>query len=264
MRFLCMMVIYNTNYKDSETFKTLSTTQAFLHGEISLLVLDNSTKDMHNDEINTVEHCHYLSMHGNKGLSKAYNAGLNYYKDDLKHNCIVLLDDDTRLSSHYFDQMIKAYHEDTDIYLPIIYDQNDSLLSPSIMNKYRCVLASSLDEVNEDNINGINTGMMIRGEIFEDYRYDEGYFLDYVDHAFIRDMKSKHKKIIYVNTVLHQSYSLEGDHYDSAMKRFEISKKDIYHYYDKGFVYKLVYCYIILRRKAKYFKQYKRVSVFFK
>lgn len=264
MRFLCMMVIYNTNYKDSETFKTLSTTQAFLHGEISLLVLDNSTKDMHNDEINTVEHCHYLSMHGNKGLSKAYNAGLNYYKDDLKHNCIVLLDDDTRLSSHYFEKMKEAYSNHIDIYLPIIYDQKLNLLSPSIMTKYRCVLASSIDEVNEQNINGINTGMMVKGEIYEDYRYDEGYFLDYVDHAFIRDMKSKHKKIIYVNTVLHQSYSLEGDHYDSAMKRFEISKKDIYHYYNSGFVNHFVYHYLILRRKAKYFKQYKKFSVFFK
>lgn len=264
MRFLCMMVIYNTNYKDSETFKPLSKTQAFFHGDISLLVLDNSTKDMHNEEIENIEHCHYLSMHGNKGLSQAYNAGLDYYVNELENNCIVLLDDDTRLSSDYFDKMSKAYTTDVDIYLPIIYDQNLNLLSPSIMNKYRCVLASSLDDINDENINGINTGMMIRGEIFEDYRYDTGYFLDYVDHAFIRDMKKKHKKIVKVNTTLHQSYSLEGDHFASAMKRFEISKKDIYHYYDNGFVSKLVYCYIIVRRKAKYFKQYKRISVFFK
>lgn len=263
MQFLCLIVIYNKNYQLSASVKSLLGCDAYQKGEVTAVLLDNSTRDEHNESITSYKNFHYLSLHGNYGLSKAYNAGLNLFKKTIKNYAVVLFDDDTTFDSTYFATMSKAYGE-ADIYLPIIYDQNKQLLSPSIMTKYRCVLASYLDEITPENINGINTGMMIKGVIFKDYQYDESYFLDYVDHHFIRDMKKKHKSIIYVNTILHQDYSLENPDYKKAMKRFEISKKDIYNYYRNGFINHCVYHYLMLRRKFKYLKMYKHISILWK
>ncbi len=263
MQFYTLIVIYNKHYQDSSSIKSLFATDAYKQGKIHAVIIDNSTRDYHNVSFSIHDHCHYLSMHGNQGLSKAYNAGIDLFKGQLEGQAVVLFDDDTTFDNSYFAAMEKAYG-DADIYLPIIYDQNQALLSPSIMTKYRCVLASSLEDITADHINGINTGMMIKGEIFNDYRYDESYFLDYVDHAFIRDMKAKHKKIIYVSTILKQDYSLEGQDYQSAMKRFEISKKDIYNYYRKGLMNHIVYHYLMLRRKCKYLKMYKHICILWK
>lgn len=263
MKFLCLLVIYNKNYQESESYRSIISSDAYKNGNVEVALLDNSVKNMHNEEINDA-HFTYLSMHGNKGLSAAYNRGLDFFEAQLKNNAVVLLDDDTKLSVDYFSAMKKSYGKDADIFLPIIYDQQGQLLSPSIMGKYRCVLADDLDQINSHNINGINTGMMIKGEVFEHYRYDEHYFLDYVDHAFIRDMKKQKKKMICVHTVLSQNYSLEGQNYQDAMRRYRISKKDISYYYQGGAAERLVYHYLMLRRKAKYFKMYKKINVFFK
>lgn len=262
MKFLCMLVIYNQYYADSMTYRSLRVSEAFRNGEVEVALIDNSAYDMHNKNISE-DHFTYLSMNGNQGLSKAYNAGLDYFKDQLTGNMIVLLDDDTRLPRDYFDVMKKNINEETDVYLPIIYDQTGQLLSPSIMKRYRCVLAKRIENVNEKNINGINTGMMIRGDLFKDYRYDEHYFLDYVDHAFIRDMKQLNKKIMIVPATISQNYSLAGQSVEKALKRFKISKKDISYYYRRGLISRLVYHYLMCRRKAKYFKMYKKINVFF-
>lgn len=262
MKFLCLLVIYNQYYADSMTYRSLIVSDAFRNGEVEVVLLDNSEYDMHNKNINEA-HFVYISMNGNQGLSKAYNTGLDYFKDQLTGHRIVLLDDDTKLPRDYFEIMKKNINDETDVNLPIIYDQTGQLLSPSIMKKYRCVLAKQIEDVNEKNINGINTGMVIKGEIFNSYRYDEHYFLDYVDHTFIRDMKQMHKKIAVVPTTISQDYSLAGQTEEKAKKRFKIAKKDISYYYHRGFMNRLVYHYLMLRRKAKYFKMYKKINVFF-
>ncbi len=264
MRFKCILVLYNINYHQSKTFNDLVNTEYFHHNRIDIIVVDNSTADYQNSTVENMENIHYISMDGNVGLSKAYNQALNYITNKEGH-LIVLLDDDTHITNQYFQDIEKAYiNQKADIYLPIIYDQEGSLLSPSMMMTYRCLRAKTLDEINDTNICGINTGMAIKGEIFNSYRYNENLFLDFVDHNFIRDMKEQNRKIVYVNTKLEQNFSLLEDDYKSSLKRFRIAKKDIHEYYNhRGFIAKCVYYYTIMRRKMKNYQQFKNLRIFF-
>lgn len=249
---------------DSITYQDIINTQCYSEGKIHIYLVDNSTKDYGNNIANDVDNVTYLSMHGNSGLSKAYNRALDSMLN-LNNRIIVLFDDDTHVTNDYFKKIEESYDKtNADIYLPIIYDQNQELLSPSIMRRYRCIRAKSIDKINDQNICGINTGMAIKSEIFINYRYNEEMFLDFVDHNFIRDMKMKGAKIVIVHTSLKQNFSLISDDYESTIKRFKIAKKDIYTFYaHRGFVSMIIYCYSILRRKMRYFKQFKKIGVFF-
>lgn len=50
--------------------------------------------------------------------------------------------------------------------------------------------------LNNENMSAINSGMIIKSEIFRDYQYDENMFLDFVDHDFMRTMKNRNKKFV--------------------------------------------------------------------
>jgi glycosyltransferase involved in cell wall biosynthesis len=204
-------------------------------------------------------------MNGNKGLSKAYNAAIDYLvtQPSQESSLVVLLDDDTHIGNDYFEAMEKSASLNADIYLPVVLDQM-GILSPSIMKKYRCRRCKNLKQLNEKNICGINSGMAIKESLFKGYRYNEKIFLDYVDHSFIRDMKELGKKVEVVDTTLQQNFSSITDSYEQTIKRFNIFKKDIRVFYSRGINDRLVYLYIILRRKLGIFLKFKNLSVFWK
>lgn len=265
LNFQCIIVLYNVNFMDSITYQDIVKTQSFKEGTIHLYLVDNSTKDYGNHCSKSLDHVTYLPMYENAGLSKAYNRALDAMSD-MNNKVITLFDDDTHVTNEYFNKIEEAYYKTkAEVYLPIIYDQNKELLSPSVMKKYRCVRAKSINEINDRNICGINTGMAIRSEVFINYRYNEDIFLDFVDHNFIRDMKEEEgAKIVIVDTLLTQNFSLISDDYESTIKRFKIAKKDINTFYaHRGLLSKMVYWYSILRRKMRYFKQFKKIGVFF-
>lgn len=72
-----VVVLYNTFVNDSITIKKLKSIHSH---SINIVVVDNSTKDMKNEEETKANNWAYLSMNGNKGLSKAYNCALEYLK----------------------------------------------------------------------------------------------------------------------------------------------------------------------------------------
>ena len=110
-------------------------------------------------------------------------------------------------------------------------------------------------------LTGINSSMMIRGSAFKNYRYDENIFLDYVDHDFVRSMRSEGKKIEVMKTVIKQDFSRETDNYQAAIHRFKIFKKDLKVYYKKEKGGMPVYHLLILVRKLRMLKKYKKISI---
>ena len=72
-----ILVIYNKSVLDSTTYLFCKE-----HKYIQLIVCDNSTIDNENKMIVEKDGYHYISMHGNKGLSKAYNMAI----DGIKNN----------------------------------------------------------------------------------------------------------------------------------------------------------------------------------
>ena len=265
MNFKCIVVLYNVNYKESVSYMDLIQTDYYKQGKMEIICVDNSVKDFGNGELMAFPNHAYIDMQGNKGLPKAYNAAIKHLfgQKGGKNNLFILLDDDTHIGNEYFEKMEQASQSEGDIYLPIVLDQV-GILSPSIMKKYRCRRCSSLEQIHEKNICGINSGMAIKKQVFENYRYNEDMFLDYVDHYFIRDMKQQGKKIEVVDTTLQQNFSSITDSYEQTLKRFHIFQKDIRVFYSRGTCDRLIYFYIILRRKFGIFLKFRNPSVFWK
>ena len=126
IKYVAIVVVYNKNIRNSITCNLLRNISA---SNIEIVVVDNSEENMDNESI-----CHnlgfrYISMHGNKGLSKAYNAAIDIVDADV----LILLDDDTELHKEYFDILDKAVADnpEIDVFAPVVYGQDGVIYSPN-------------------------------------------------------------------------------------------------------------------------------------
>lgn len=217
--FYAVMVIYNRSVNDSITFKRL-----VANPSVHLVVCDNSTEENNNEE-QVKAFGTYIPMDGNKGLAKAYNSALDRLKGEEGYVCF--FDDDTDIPFDFFDEMLKKISDsEADIILPVVND-GVGIMSPCIINGSITKRISSLSELDDINISGINSGMCVNLDVFKVYRYDGEYFLDFIDHAFLRDMKKAGKSVaVAEKVVLNQKFSANDKNVERARKRYKIFKKD--------------------------------------
>lgn len=265
MDIYAVIVLYNKSYKDSVTFNCLLQEKG-----IKIIACDNSTQDFGNaaaeKEFSNVT---YINMGGNMGLSKAYNRAVELVRKKAGYIC--LFDDDTQLPGNYFSDM-RRYMEQTqaDVLLPMVYDKF-GYMSPSSTNGVKVVRIADVKELTPENITGINSGMAIRISVFDDFKYDEGYFLDCIDHAFIREMKRRNKAIAVAESVeLHQDFSgNDFFHFAASKKRFKIFYKDFWYFCVQdgrkmlkvyavfNLIYRWLYLYIVIRNYPFYSKHFR-------
>lgn len=248
VKIFAVIVLYNMFIEESSTYNSIKDEL-----DIEIFLCDNSTKEYPNKEYNYKRNVNYINMGGNVGLSKAYNRVLEEIGD--REGILCLFDDDTTIPSSYFDKIRIAQKRDPQatVFLPIVYDDNHELLSPSLMRKYYLRRVSNISKIGE-NITGINSGMAINMQNFSDhkYRYNEKIFLDFIDHLFIRDMRKKGKKIIIVeDCILYQSFSVNQTDCEGAIARFKIFKKDVKSFYCDSFLGTCYYRYIVIIRTIK-------------
>lgn len=212
--FYAVVVIYNTNINESITLKNL---QKITDYQINKIIVDNSTRDMGNEEDCQRRGWVYISMKGNAGLSKAYNKALDYIK---KFNGIVIwFDDDTNVTQEYFDvlnaEAIK--HTEVDIFAPMIQGQDGKFWSP---NEYHYLKNKQLkcksQNINYSRFNAINSCTAVRISVYQNYRYTEKLFLDQVDHQFFEDQRALGSKFEKLDTVIQHNFSTR-----SKMKSIE-------------------------------------------
>ena len=250
-----VVVIYNKSCEHSITCCNLSEIDF-----INILVIDNSTSDFGNREYCLNKGWHYKSMDENKGLSKAYNAALDILADN--EGILVWLDDDTAVDTNYFHALINSANEmaNFDIFLPIVKDET-GILSPCIIKKFQTIRIKELNGVLPAEISAINSGMAIRLSVFKEYRYNESYFLDYIDHAFLRDMKNNGIRLKLLDTRINQCFSdNEFSDLPSAIKRFNIFSKDFKLFCNASFVGMIYYTFYILNRGLKLSIKYKTMK----
>ncbi|WP_346678450.1 glycosyltransferase [Erysipelatoclostridium sp. An173] len=236
-----ILVLYNKNYKDSKAIQCLAKMK-----DVNVIVVDNSTRNYGNSELEKIINYKYVNMGGNKGLSKAYNKGLEFMNKE--HSLVCLLDDDTIIPSEYIQKVLFHINnnQDVDILLPVVKDQN-GILSPNILKKYKYCRIDDLSKVTVSNISAINSGMIIKGEIFKNYKYNENLFLDYIDHDFIRSMKKINKKIFVMeDNVLIQDFSVISDSEEKAKLRYSIKRNDLKYFFNNN---KLYYYITIFKHK---------------
>ena len=239
MSFAAAVVIYNTACQDSPTCRALEK----LSG-ITVLIYDNSTRDFGNREYCEKSGWVYLGGQGNLGLSKAYNACIDYLKDKPVADMLCLFDDDNDLEPAYFDALEKAKGKGGRIFVPTVF-AGGSLISPCILHQgHKVQMFGSEEEARAytgENLSAINSCMAIDLGIFDDFRYDENIFLDGIDHNFTQAMKARGEKITIIDYRCNHAFSgVETPPKASALVRFKIYAKD--------------YAYILRDNKAAYYR----------
>ena len=239
MSFAAAVVIYNTACQDSPTCRALRNLS-----DVTVLIYDNSTRDFGNREYCEKSGWVYLGGQGNLGLSKAYNACIDYLKANPVADMLCLFDDDTDLEPAYFEALQKAREQGGRIFVPTIF-AGGALISPCILHKGHKVQMFAGEEAAKaysgENLSAINSCMAIDLEIFDDFRYDENIFLDGIDHNFTQSMKARGEKIAIMDYRCNHGFSgAEKPPKASALVRFKIYAKD--------------YAYILRDNKAAYYR----------
>ena len=199
---------------------------------VDVIVVDNSTNKNNNKETCDKYSIKYISMNGNKGLSKAYNVAIDSIEST---DAIVLLDDDTDVPEDYFILLKKHLldYPDTDIIVPIVRGQDGIIYSP---NNYRFLkndlVINPKEQVQQKSFNAISSCMMIRMSVFDDYRFNELLFVDEIDHCFCREQRERGKKFAIVDLEVKQNFHQRADYIspDLAWKRVRIRLIDIFNY----------------------------------
>ena len=218
-----IIVLYNDLFSSIKSLPVLENSELVK----SIIICDNSSEKNESPIVsnNKIE---YIDMHGNQGLSKAYNTALRRCKSDY----VLVLDDDTQLPDDFIEK-IQSYvtaYKDYEVFVPIVKSE-DLILSPCQKRGLRYKPFLSIDQIKWP-FSAINSGSLVKREVFSAIRYREELFLDMVDHAFFDDLRNTGRQIkVMQNIILKQNYSRLTDNEETAHARYEISKKDNRTYY---------------------------------
>jgi hypothetical protein len=194
-----VIVIYNRRCDESVSFIKMTQSKPSV-----LLLIDNSTDEetvSYNSRYCLENKCEYTSMDGNAGLSRAYNEAIRVLNGRIDY--LIILDDDTIVPDHLMVRLEEEIRRfpDTDIFVPLVTDQK-SLLSPCRRRGSLFFRLRERPDTFTSRMSAINSGLVIRlynrtgdtgdtGDIGISARtedtphFDEGLFLDCVDHLFI-------------------------------------------------------------------------------
>ena len=254
-----ILVIYNESCNQSISCKAL----LGIRFPFNIIVVDNSTIPNKNNEICKANKWKYINMNGNMGISKAYNKAISSI--NIEDYWVVIMDQDTDISLEYFKCLNELIISRPEVWVkvPIVKDETQ-YLSPSLIKKYSIKRIRSIEEIKKSkNITAINSGMAIYSKVFEKINYDERFFLDYIDHNFIKEYKLKfNRNIDIIDSTLQQSFS--DDEHDNIIgdkTRFNIYLRDFKLFCGKKFSGKIYYNAKVLYRALKLSEIYKN-SVF--
>ncbi len=247
-RITALLVIYNRRCEDSPSFEQLRADSS-----ARVVVVDNSTEENDNASCCAKRGFGYIAMGGNMGLAKAYNRGIAWIKKNTDATHVLLLDDDTTLPEDFLEKTAHSIemHPQAGIYVPTVYDEV-GLLSPCRIEGWRVTRVSSPAELTAATFTAINSGMTIDLTLFKNYKYDEGYFLDYIDHAFLRDMKVPGVKMVVTGQTLTQRFAgNEHGNKQAAKRRLGIFKQDFRRFCGSSLKGRLFAQAVIIRRRIK-------------
>lgn len=205
-RITAAVVVYNKKISESITYQKIKD----IDNAIDILVVDNSEIETGNAGYCEKNGIRYVSMHGNMGLSKAYNRAVD---NSQSSDVIVLFDDDTEVTSEYFEKLGKGLdeHPDADVFAPIIRGQDGVIYSPNEFNFLRNHFISSPDQdVSQNSFNAIASCLAIRMRVFDNYRFNEKLFVDQVDQHFFCEQRKLERKFEKLDVEILQHFYQRG------------------------------------------------------
>ena len=117
--YSAIIVVYNKTIRGSITCESIKQISGV---NVEIIVVDNSETEQGNKSVCADLGYKYISLNGNKGLSKAYNAAIDKCDSDI----LILLDDDTPVTQEYFDVLNEATvnNIDMEIFAPVVSGQD--------------------------------------------------------------------------------------------------------------------------------------------
>ena len=188
-RITAVIVVYNKKVSESITCQMVKD----IEPAMDIFIIDNSEIETGNAEYCKKNGIRYMSMDGNKGLSKAYNRAVD---NSLSSDVIILFDDDTEITSEYFEKLRIALdeHPEIDIFAPVVRGQDGVIYSPNEFNFLKNNLVmSSTQTVSRERFNAIASCLAIRIRVFDNYRFNEKLFVDQVDQFFFCEQRCRRK-----------------------------------------------------------------------
>lgn len=223
-----LIVVYNQFCGNSKTIRSINSKK------INVIVFDNSTSAFNNKDYCEQHGYKYFGFQKNYGLSYAYNYVLDNVSIN-KNDYIIILDDDTELTRDYLDEVAeRTSRGKADLMLPVVI-ADGFILSPSnFKQKVGSQIIQSVEQLDRNNFTAINSGMVVRRNVYDIVRYDQGLFLDCIDHDFMKQITKHGFNVEIMDSKINQSYSRnEKPALKSALTRFRIYKKDFKYYCNK-------------------------------
>ncbi len=248
---LCAVVLYNRRCEEAKSLTALTGPDRF---GIQVHIYDNSTIPEINES--NRRYCEdyrfrYTDMKGNRGLATAYNAAVSELPEDGR---LLLLDQDTILPEDFFPKLFASIRKypDVPLHVPIVRSQS-GLLSPASIRGHRVGRLKNITAGVYTDITAINSGMTAERRAYTSAgAYAENYFLDYIDHEFIRRYLKTGGRIAVFDAVLTQDFS-DDDHgnRERDLARFSIYTKDMHAFCSDTFGGRVYYHAKIIYRASK-------------
>lgn len=243
--YYAVVVIYNQYCNESITCKNI---KEICQSEpnVKIIVADNSTHEgIKKDNKLQCEKNQwiYKDMGGNKGLSVAYNHIIKILPRLSETDCIIWFDDDTNITSEYFQSLKKCMEKnpDAEIFVPIIRGLDGRIYSPNERRFFKNhFIKSKKDKIKQNRFNAINSCMAVKTNVYKRYRYDETLFMDMVDQKFCLDMSKANKKFAIIDVEVIQNFFQRSENLtvEKVWTRYSIRINDFMNYVNKNTVYR--------------------------
>lgn len=221
---LIIIVKYNRELIECESFVSLYDVKLNEGEKLSVLVYDNSPLPQKISEHKGFE-IFYFHDALNPGISKAYNVGVQFAKDQQK-KWALLLDQDTRIPNTVFHSYRQAITQNPNInlFVPILKLKSGRIFSPS---RYRFKRGFFLKNISSGihslfRLAPVNSGMLIKtSTFFEVGGYNEKVKLDFADFQFIERLRKKHSDFFLIDEECIQDFSDNSSSISNQKIRFE-------------------------------------------
>lgn len=215
-----VVVLYKSRLENSETIKSLN---HYFKEFLEVYVYDNSPLKQYqqNQFSYGLLNVNYVHNGSNPGLSYAYNSALKEAKDNGK-KWMLLLDQDTTLTSNYFDELLTVTRKDLAIdtvaIIPrVISNKDGRKISPSIMTIGGLSRPKEINPgIIRKKISGINSGTVLYVPFLNTINgFSSDYTLDMLDHWYFREIFIRQKSLYLLNSHIIQDLSVYGNFEDN-------------------------------------------------
>ncbi len=227
-----MAAIYSVIVLYNPESNNLANIEALLAQSDTLIVIDNSTKELPekiSGLLNTDSRIAYFSNNGNIGLSMALNKGIRKALEYEDCDYIALFDQDSLIQENFFPPLISILESRPDVISA----------SPDVVDMRTLEEKKSSVPATEYEVPVIITsGSFYRRDAFEKVGLmDETLFIDYIDYEWCFRAKSKGYQLVRVpsSVLLHNMGEkvvkflfMEKPYHTNGVRHFYIFRNQIY------------------------------------